>query len=227
MAKPLRDMPPSYSDITAISRISRHNLVERLTEARNGRIEKVIQSVINEILRQINLYAASATTLVLIPSDARAAGLEMQITLASGMELDDVRKVTQLHGAENTSSFWKQDSVIEELDRKLRRELWMTGMSPFSGVTQLQGKSPFELGSDPPRLGPFQRCLGGKPDINAQAPNFGLGRNLGWSSPTRVFKPSKTELSVRAEDISLRFDTGLLYDTRTIMAVVIEIAIGS
>lgn len=125
MEKGTQDSLPSYKDSLAISssgaRATRQELVSRLSTARNARVETGVESVVDEVLGQVDKHALSTSTVVLIPSDVEIGHADLDSSITAGLETKDCFSIIQLNGEHNNAAFWKQEIVLSELGERLRQ----------------------------------------------------------------------------------------------------------
>jgi len=226
-----RDMDgPSIDDLPPYeiheSKSTRQALLETLvTQRRNARKDRVDRAA-DLILEAVAEQVDSIGTVVVIPSDADVKDTDLNSSAFTGVETEGILIAMRLQGDDNKTAFWKQQENVKELEVELYSKLgihdsYVRQACPSSAAVPVQRQGPSSSGQS--TGGRFRSLFQSTQD---EAPKQGTIFNTGggWSSTV----PRNTTLGtaavrVRSEEVSVRFHTGLLYDTKSIHAVVVEV----
>ncbi|MCJ1474114.1 hypothetical protein MMC13_002772 [Lambiella insularis] len=240
---------PSYEDATFTSSANataefkpgpQRSLVQRLADVRQNRINAIIESHVNPLLKQQAEDGLLKSTFILVPSNTST----LQSSIAAGAEVfegcrDVVEqsstetvigfregehvKLVRLHGEEYTEEFWRQPAVISELNEALKTRLQAEGhriAQPSTSLPDIQ----------------IPNLLVPSSSVSAKKGFFGWKKRAGEqvlapdTNPTgwrfereEVLPPGEVRIKTGLQDVSLRVQNQMgLFETRTGKAVVIN-----
>ena len=237
----------SYRGEKSSSYVSPPSLTQQLASVRSHRINAIISTYIDPLLQSQALAGLFKTTLVLIPSNttslqqtSSSSNDSDEITEGSasnaskeevvGFRSEDYIKLVRLHGEEYTLEFWRQPTVIKELDSSLKAKLQASGhrMAEDTAARRPQ-PAPANPLPEPvlPKRGFFRRKPSETLNPVPAKPNP-LPEGTWRYVPDENISPGHVRTKVKLEDVCLRVVTEMgLYDTKTGKAVVVNIEIGS
>ncbi|OCK82995.1 hypothetical protein K432DRAFT_414953 [Lepidopterella palustris CBS 459.81] len=198
-------------------------ILDQLTMVRAQHISSVIDELISPLVEKQAMYGIADTTIALIPSDVIVPQDE---TTRSEFDFDNPARVeavgftsdgdlqqVQLEGPMNRISFWKQDGIVQDLERVLQDRL--NAASKFR-APKPKTQVPEAL---PPK--PSKKGFWGLKS-NAAAPSVLISP----TDPGLVSEElgGQMQVSAKLEEICLRTVSAFgLYDTITRQGIVIKI----
>ncbi|KAA6413465.1 MAG: hypothetical protein FRX48_03211 [Lasallia pustulata] len=202
------------------------SLPTQLTSTRSQRIHSLTTAYILPLLTSQAQRGLYKTTFILIPSTtsplASTAGDE---TTVVGFPSDDHIQLVRLHGSEHSLEFWRQPAVVRELEVELKARLTASG---HRVEEEQQPLSPAVAPSASPK-GPKRSFFSRRASEKAAPVSRPVGSAGTWSTPASAFLGAgQVRVKVGLQDVCLRLVTEMgLYETRTGMAVVVGVEIGS
>jgi hypothetical protein len=216
----MEDKPPAYSERL----FSPTTLSQSLSTARTTRIVDTIEASIEPHWQYAASRGLGHITLVLMPSD-----LTYQLAIDSkgpkpeviGFPSENYVQVIPLSGDENNLDFWRQPSVIKDLESHLKSILAASGHRIREEKIEIVDDSravSVLSPSESSRGGFFRRKQSSSSSTMPALPSTSA-RSLGAGEVTLV---------ANVQDISFRLLTDMgLYETKTGKGVAIQIEIGS
>jgi hypothetical protein len=224
---------PSYEDSvagssTGTSQINRvqapprgQQLLDQLTLVRAEHIRSVIDDHIFPLVEKQALYGISRTLIAMIPSDvpipAPAEKSEFSFDTDEkkveviGFSSDEEPQIVRLEGQMDRTEFWRVQSVVEELERRLKDALNASPNIRAPSPREAQPPAPKPsrnfFGRIADRMNQEERDPNGNPEVGVKQPEVG-----------------QVLVKVRLEEIVLRTvnDFGL-YDTMSKQCVIIRV----
>ena len=231
------EKPPAYSEYPVHSPSGSSTLSQHLNEVRTARINNTITS---HILPQFEAAAAdglSKISLILIPSedtpkecydDVKSASSSPEVT---GFPAADNVFAIRLQGEENGLSFWRQPTVVRDLEGSLKSRLHTSGHRIWDSTSQTPPPSSPVRSPSPEakKSSPFfrRKQTGSTSSPEAQVPNSNPIQPT-WSTPTASnIRIGEVKINVFLKDISTRVVTDMgLYESQSEKAVVVKMEIG-
>ncbi|KAF2807779.1 uncharacterized protein BDZ99DRAFT_65820 [Mytilinidion resinicola] len=196
---------------------------DRVRAVREEQIASVINEHVYPLISQQAMYGIGSITIALMPSDVVLAQEErvksefdFEISEESRVEIigfpEQLQQI-QLDGHMNRLDFWKQQGVVEELERALNENL---DASSQSSITARNLQPPL-----PQR--PTTKGFFGRKSSSATPETAGPGNKSGLLQREK----NTSKLTARLEDICLRTVSSFgLYETTTRQSIIIKFSAG-
>ena len=225
------------------------SLTQQLAHARTERIRAIVSAHINPLFEAQAFSGLFKTTIVLVPSSAQSlqapADSGNDVIEGSGDSIshntaeavigfpdDDYVKLVRLHGEENSTEFWRQLAVINELESTLKASLTASGHTVYEKSQFTEPTTSYALNSQivpevAKRRGFFSRMGRSESASTSPFPLVPAGTDAP-AGQEAALSPGHIRVGVSLEEVVLRVVTNMgLYDTRTGKAVVVRLEIGS
>ncbi|MCJ1303040.1 hypothetical protein MMC08_005846 [Hypocenomyce scalaris] len=201
------------------------HLPNQLTETRSQRIHSIITAYLLPLLTSQALSGLYKTTFILVPSNISSLPSTASEETVVGFPSDDHLQLVRLHGSEHSLEFWRQPAVIRELEVELKARLTASGHR----VEEEQRLSPTAAAPPTSPKASKRSFFSRRGSEKTAAVSGPVARTSTWSTPTPALLGSgQVRVKVGLQDVCLRVVSEMgLYETRTGMAVVVGVEIGS
>lgn len=216
--------PGSDDTKSALPSAPTPSLPNQLTETRSQRIHSILTAYILPLLTSQALSGLYKTTFILVPSNTSTLPSTTGDETVVGFPSDDHIQLVRLHGSEHSLEFWRQPAVVRELESELKARLTASGHH----IEEEQQQSPVA----PPPISPKapKRSFFSRRESEKAVPvSNPVGGASGWGTPNPAsLGAGQVRVKVGLQDVCLRVVSEMgLYETRTGMAVVVGVEIGS
>jgi hypothetical protein len=235
--------PPSYTEstnqATPLNISSKGQAPEslplhiQLAESRSHRINLIISTYIEPLLLTQGASGIFKTTFLLVPSNVTSLHHDEVV----GFPASEYIKLVRLHGAEYSSEFWRQPSVLSELESSLKARLANSGHTISQPPSLTAPIEPALAPAPTPPAASKKSFWSRKKDNYAPTPASAVEEDvttnskLGWRAHGEgVEGPAmgETMVTVGPRDVCLRVVTEMgLYETRNGQAVGVTVEVGA
>ncbi|KAI4135560.1 MAG: hypothetical protein LQ347_000561 [Umbilicaria vellea] len=201
------------------------SLPGQLTQTRSQRIHSIITAYILPLLTSQAVSGLYKTTFILVPSNICSLPSATGDETVVGFPSDDHIQLVRLQGSEHSLEFWRQPAVVRQLEAELKARLTASGHRVEEEQQQPSPAVRPPISPKAPKRSFFSRRESEK-TLPVSSP---VASASGWGMPSPVsLGAGQVRVNVGLQDVCLRVVSEMgLYETRTGMAVVVGLEIGS